>query len=303
MRCSCGQRPVYFRRYSGQRFCKDCFNRYFEKKVLDTIRKYDMMRSCEKIGVGISGGKDSTVLLHVLDKLSPQLGITLHPILIDEGIENYREHGTKAAKSTCKTVGHLEIASFERDFGFSLDELLGEAELKPCTYCGVLRRKLLNERSKELGVDRLAVGHNLDDEAQVIMMNYLSGDIERLHRLNGNAESEELIRRVKPLLRLPEKEVMLYALLNKLHISTEECPYAKENYRTRVRDFLNELELERPGLKFSIVNGWEKLIKSEPSSAGTEIRRCSVCHGPTARKICRACVLTEEIKIKMSGAN
>jgi tRNA(Ile)-lysidine synthase TilS/MesJ len=100
MKCSCGEKAVYFRRYSGQKFCAGCFSKYFEGKVWETIRKYRMIKRGEKIGVAISGGKDSTVLAHVLNKLSRQLEITLHAILIDEGIEKYRESGIQSAQRT-----------------------------------------------------------------------------------------------------------------------------------------------------------------------------------------------------------
>ena len=185
---------------------------------------------------------------------------------------------------------------------YTLDELAREGELKPCTYCGVLRRKLLNQKAMELGLNRLATGHNLDDEAQAIMMNYISGDIERLRRLTGGVDREDLVNRIKPLSRMPEKEVMLYAALNKLEVSTDECPYANENHRTMVRDFLNSLEKEKPGVKFSIVKGWERIIESTPLN-GDMVQKCSFCGQAAAREVCRACELTQGIKIKMSGAS
>lgn len=303
MKCSCGEKAVYFRRYSGQRFCKDCFNEYFEKKVLETVRKHKMVRRGEQIGVAVSGGKDSTVLLHVLNKLSHQFEITLRAILIDEGINEYRESGIHSAQKMCASLGiGLSIVSFSDEIGYELDDIIKEGELKPCTYCGVFRRRLLNQEATRLELDKLATGHNLDDEAQAMMMNYLSGDIERLYRLSGNVEADSFIKRIKPLSKLPEKEVMLYALLNSLNISTDECPYAKDTQRVAVRDFLNKLEIERPGVKFSVVRGGERLVDScvmERNKLGS----CRVCGQPAARDVCRVCELTEEIKIKMRGVS
>jgi uncharacterized protein (TIGR00269 family) len=303
MKCNCTKKAIYHRRYSGQLFCEDCFNIYFEKKVLDTIRKYKLIRRGDKIGVGISGGKDSTVLFHILKKLSNDLGITLQPILIDEGIKGYRKSGTAAAKKTCSTLAiKLNTASFKKSVSYTMDELADIGELKPCTYCGIIRRKMLNQKAKELGLDRIATGHNLDDEAQVITMNYLSGDIERLHRLSGNVENKSLIKRIKPISRIPEKEIMIYALINKLNISSKECPYSKTNYRTHVRNFLNKLEIDRPGIKFSIVGGWERFVESSHSKTDS-LQTCMLCGQASARKVCRACALIEEIKIKMSDAS
>ena len=301
MKCSCGLEPIYFRRYSGQYFCKSCFNTYFETKVYETINKHNLIEPGEKVAVGVSGGKDSTVLLHILNKLSKQLKIELYPITIDEGITGYKENGLSAVRKNCEALGlPLEIVSLEENTGFRLDKLASKGDKKPCTYCGVFRRKFLNQWSLEIGADKLATGHNLDDEAQAVMMNYISGDIDRLQRLNGKIQNHYLVRRVKPLSKLPEKEIMIYALLNKLEISQDECPYARENHRTKVRDFLNELEVERPGVKFSIINGQNRLQNTQ-SGGRAKVQRCEVCEHATTRNKCRACELTEEIKIKMSG--
>jgi uncharacterized protein (TIGR00269 family) len=298
MDCACGGKAVYFRRYSGQTFCKNCFNEYFERKVHDTIRKYEMVKREEKIGVGVSGGKDSTVLLSILNKIAQKLEITLHPILIDEGIENYRDSGISAAENTCRNLGlTLNSSSFKEETGSTLDEISKLGDQKPCAYCGVLRRKLINKKAMELKLDKLATGHNLDDEAQGIMMNYIAGDIDRLYRLKGSAEGPDLIKRIKPLCRLPEKEIMLYALLNNLEVASDECPHARENHRTQIRDFINNLELQQPGVKHTIIRGWEKITKTTKTEK-KRIQKCILCNQPSSRKICRACELTEEIKIK-----
>jgi uncharacterized protein (TIGR00269 family) len=301
MRCSCDKKAIYIRRYSGQRFCGTCFNEYFKNKVWETIRKEKMIGKGDKIVVAISGGKDSTVLLHTLSDIASQMEITLDAVIVDEGIKGYRKQGLEAAENTCNTLGvPLHVVSFEEGIGFTQDSLQKKGDRKPCTYCGVFRRRLLNKKVIELGFDKLAVGHNLDDEAQVVLMNYLNADIERLHRLKGESTNPQLIKRIKPLSKLPEKEVMLYAHLNKLEISTDECPYANENHRTEVRDFLNRLEENRPGIKFSVVRGWERIINSS-TNRGTGTRTCSSCGQPSGNDFCRVCELTEEIKIKMSG--
>ncbi|HDY73497.1 MAG TPA: TIGR00269 family protein [Euryarchaeota archaeon] len=302
MKCACGGKAVYTRRYSGQIFCKKCFNNYFERKVHDTIRSQKMINRLDRVGIGISGGKDSTVLLSVLSKIAGKLEITLHPILIDEGITGYRLSGINAAEKTCKSLRlNLKMASIKDLAGSTLDELQELGDSKPCTYCGVLRRKLLNKEANEQKLDKLATGHNLDDEAQAIMMNYVAGDINRLHRLKGTATDSDLIKRIKPLNRIPEKEIMLYALLNKLEVASDECPYAGENHRTKIRDFINTLESDQPGVKHKIISGWEKIIETSTPEK-KPMHKCKICNHPSSRKICRSCELTEEIKIKRKDA-
>ncbi len=262
-----------------------------------------MIQPEDRVGVGISGGKDSIVLLHVLHKLSTKLKIELYPITIDEGIITYREEGVRTVKATCQTLGlPLTIRSFKDEFGSTLDNMAVDKSHKPCAYCGVFRRKLLNKSAKELGLEKMATGHNLDDEAQAVLMNYLTGDLLRLRRLNGNAATHDLVKRIKPLSRIPEKEVLLYALINNQRYSSAECPYSNENHRTQVRDFLNNQEKERPGIKFSVIKGWERLLKTNIKDPDF-IQSCPYCQATTTRNICRACELAQEIKIKMSGVN
>jgi len=298
MRCDCGEKAVYHRRYSGQRFCKGCFTGYFERKVAETIREHKMIRKGERIGVALSGGKDSTVLLHVLSALALTKGFELIAIAVDEGIRGYREEGLKAAAETCRGLGvQLEVKSFEELYGTALDRLVEKGELKPCSYCGVLRRSALNKIALDMKLDKLALGHNLDDEAQTVLMNIITGNVKKLHRMAGGAV-KTVARRIKPLRNLPEKEIMLYALLRDLRFSSLQCPYADQNMRTRVREFLNRLEDENPGVKFSVIKGWEKIVMGVKVKGG--VKTCHSCGEPSAGDRCRACQLMEEIKIKMS---
>lgn len=300
MICNCGERAVYKQRTSGKHLCSNCLTEQIDRKVTETINQNRMIQRGDRVGVGISGGKDSTVLLTILRKIDKKLGFTLHPIIIDEGIDNYRESGLRSASETCENLNlSLEIRSFQAEQDTTLDEISYDRDVKPCAYCGIYRRGILNKTALERKLDKIAVGHNLDDEAQVILMNILQADIERLHRLKGTAQTPDLVKRIKPLYKIPEKEIMLYALVNNLNISQDECPYAKTNHRTQIREFINQQEKERPGTKHSIIRSWEKITKTTIKK-GKKVSKCSVCGDPTARKICRKCELTKQIKIKTS---
>ena len=299
MLCKCGKKAIYFRRYSGQRLCASCFKKYFERKFFEYIRKRKIKKK-ELIGCAISGGKDSLVTLYLMNKLREKLKIELHAILVDEGIKNYREHGIEKAKKLCDELS-IELKVYKlRDYaGFTIDEAFkADREIKPCSYCGVFRRKILNTAAKELNLSKLATGHNLDDEAQAVLMNYIKGDFERL------ARSSELkpgfVERIKPISSFPEKEVLIYALLRKIDFSHAQCPYADISFRSKIRDFINELEEEHAGIKFSIVRGYERvmhLFKPDVS----KIRKCKVCDEPSANEICKACLLEKRVKKIKAG--
>ncbi len=290
--CSrCEKKAVYFRRYSGQRFCKKHFLQYFEEKVRKTIQKYKMIERGEKIGVALSGGKDSITTLSVLNKLSKKLDLEICAIAVDEGIRGYRSATIKSARSFCSEQNiPLHIVSFRRRFGTTLDKIMRQ-EKNACTYCGVLRRRLLSEKARELRLDKLATGHNLDDEVQAIMMNYIRGDIERLARLKRSLLNKKFMPRIKPLSEMPEKEVALYALLREFPVSFAECPYSLGTFRAGIRDFVNGLEKNNAGIKFSILKGYQKLLPY--LELKTAMHECELCGEPTSQKICKTCSLVK----------
>ncbi|MBI5253562.1 MAG: TIGR00269 family protein [Euryarchaeota archaeon] len=292
--CSkCKERAVYHRRYSGQKFCGEHFLQYFENKVRKTIQKYKMVGRGEKIGAALSGGKDSITTLSVLNALSKKLDLEICAIAVDEGIKGYRNDTIKSARSFCAGQNiPLHIVSFKRRFGTTLDKIMRQGK-NACTYCGVLRRRVLSEKARELGMDKLATGHNLDDEVQAIMMNYIRGDVERLVRLKRSLLHEKFIPRIKPLSEMPEKEVALYALLRDFSVSFAECPYSHGTFRAGIRDFINELEKNNAGIKFSILKGYQKLLPY--LELKTAMHECELCGEPTSQKICKTCLLVKFI--------
>src|SRR3989344_5255426 len=183
MNC-CSQKPV-MEMPSGERLCKSHFTGYFESKVFNTIRKFDLIGKEENLGVALSGGKDSLSVLNILNRLSKQNPkIKINAIAIDEGIAGYRDKTLEKASEFCKKNSiELHIFSYKEEFGLTLDEMLKILDVRPCTICGIFRRYLLNRKSKELSLTKLATGHNIDDECQSIMMNQFKNSIAASARL------------------------------------------------------------------------------------------------------------------------
>lgn len=302
MKCySCGNKAVVYRKYEGRAWCKRHFSRQLEKKVKRTIGKGNLIEKNDKICVALSGGKDSSLTLYLLDKIfGERPDIDIVALIIDEGIPDYREESIKIAKELCKKLNiEHRIATFKSKFGKSMDEILRDKEAKACTYCGVLRRRLLNKKSRDIGATKLAVGHNLDDEVQSIFMNYLRGDLNRLLRLGAKpmvVEREEFVTRIKPLRNIPEKETTIYALLNGLKVHRSVCPNVKESLRNDVRIFLNLMEEKYPGTKHNIISFYDRLrpaLRKCFKDEGGEVRECPKCGELTSRKICKVCELLE----------
>lgn len=300
MKC-CNEKPVIVLN-GNENLCKRHFIEYFENKVFRTITKFDLIGKQENLGVAISGGKDSLTLLHILSKLSKQNPkIKLTAIMIDEGIKGYRDATLKTAKKFCsKNKIKLNIYSFKNEFGMSLDNMLKVLDVKPCTLCGIFRRYLLNKKSKELKFTKLATGHNLDDEAQSILMNQFKNNVHLSARLGpkvGIKENKSFVQRIKPLYLCTEKEVTTYAFINKLLDNFTECPNVPESYRAQVRDMLNDFEAKFPGTKHAVVNSFLQILPNlKQKFKSGETSYCKKCGEPASKDKCNACKFVEKLE-------
>ncbi|MDD3246382.1 MAG: TIGR00269 family protein [Methanosarcina sp.] len=289
----CNHEAVIFQKYSGMHLCKKHFIEDVERKIKLTIRKEYNIKKNDVIAVALSGGKDSSVALYIIHKvLGERPDIQIVAISVDEGIHGYRPHSLELAKQLTETLGirHI-IKSFKDEHGVTMDDLaVMDREKGTCSYCGVLRKSVLNRAALEIGATKLVTGHNLDDEAQTILLNHFRGDMERMVRLSPSAAIEGLVMRAKPLRNIPEKEVALYALINSLPVDFSECPYAGEALRGEIRELLNSFEVNHPGTKYSLLRGFDKLVgalKKELPPAKTE--KCRICGDTCTEDLCQAC--------------
>jgi uncharacterized protein (TIGR00269 family) len=294
---------------SGVAYCKNCFIKHVEDRVRWTINKGKLFDWNDNIVLAVSGGKDSVVMMKIVSKIERNFpDVKLTAITIDEGFNGYRVEGIRIAKKFSSMFGveHLTF-SFKDFYGYTLKEIIDIAEKKgspyhPCTYCGVLRRKILNVKGREIGATKIATAHNLDDEAQTILMNILRGDIGRLiesFRIESQ-KYEGFIPRVKPMKYIPEKEIALYAYYSGIDLYSNECPFSKLSLRSEVRSFLNDYETRHPDVKFSIVSSFEDFVNKimgKEDLMKIKLNRCKHCGEPTTREICRACELLEDLKI------
>jgi uncharacterized protein (TIGR00269 family) len=296
--CSiCTERAVISQRQSGLRLCREHFIRDFERRVAMTVFENCMIEEGERIAVAVSGGKDSTALLFSLRRILSKRDVELVALTVDEGIAGYRDDTILAAKAIAEELGvEQHIVSFREEYGQSLEEMVVGRHVAPCTYCGVFRKHALNRAAKSIGADKIATGHNLDDEAQTVMMNYLKGDLERLMRLRPRRSQKGLVPRIKPLRAVPEKEIALYCMVNGIFDQSRECPYADLSLRSEVRDMMNSLESGFPGTKSATVRGFEQMAEHEQGRwPQIDLADCRQCGEPCVGERCKACELREEI--------
>ncbi|KON30473.1 hypothetical protein AC482_03820 [miscellaneous Crenarchaeota group-15 archaeon DG-45] len=292
---------MYLRPYSGERLCRGCFAASVRERVERAISRFGMFKFDSRIALGVSGGKDSINLLHILAEVEERFpGAELIAVSIDEGVEGYRDEALRFAEAACGRLGvEHRVLTFRELFGLTMDEIAektAEGGLTPCSYCGVLRRRALNVAAAEAEADRLATAHNLDDMAQTALLNLMRGDLGRLAAMHpGGSSLEGFVRRVKPFCEVPERESVLYAYLRGAEFQSTPCPYAEEAMRTDIRGFLNRMEVKRPGTKFIIYRTALKLLTRIDVEAAGPGRRCRLCGEPTRGELCRVCEMFESL--------
>ena len=299
----CGNSNIIIKKeQSGQYLCKDCFIESIEKKVIKTVRKEKLLDKGDKVLVALSGGKDSVTALQILNSFREMNIIDICAVTVDEGIDNYRQDGVDIAIRHAKRLGiEHNVVSLKDSYGITLDEIMQKPNHKgSCSYCGVFRRTIINKAAREMGATKIATGHNLDDEVQAIMMNYLEGNTDNLTKLGAKTESkaEEFTVKIKPLREIPEREIGLYVVAKELEVHFASCPYAQQSFRGEVSEVINKLNESHPTIKYSTLRGYDKIKNALKDDFKKDYShgRCVKCGEPAANKLCKACSFIEELK-------
>lgn len=285
-------RAQILRPKNHDRLCAPCFTALFEAEVADTITSTSLFQPGERVAIGASGGKDSTVLAAVLKILNDRhkWGLDLVLLSVDEGIQGYRDHSLDAVRRNSEELGlPLHIVSYEQLYGWSMDQVVAQIGKKGnCTYCGVFRRQALDRGAAQLGVKHVVTGHNADDVAETVLMNLLRGDLPRLSRATSivtstpaaalSSEEEAAkkegkveitnVKRSKPLMFAYEKEIVLYAHHNKLDYFSTECIYSPEAFRGSARTLIKNLERIRPESILDVVRSGLDMAMLVPEADG-----------------------------------
>ena len=217
------------------------------------VEEYSMIESGDKIAVGVSGGKDSLALLCALAKLKRVLGIdyTVVAVTIDMGLDNM--DFTKIA-DLCRDldVEYHIIKTQIYEIIFKVRE-----EKSPCSLCSRMRRGALHDACKELGCNKLALGHHYDDVVETFMLNlFFEGRIGAFRPVTYLSRKD--LTMIRPLIYTPEREIKTFAKTAELPIVEVKCPADGNTERARMKEYLDIFEREHRGLYHRIMGAIQR---------------------------------------------
>jgi tRNA-5-methyluridine54 2-sulfurtransferase len=280
-------------------FCNDCFLRYVRNQVTKAIDEYSMFDKTDRLLVCVSGGKDSLALWDIL--MDMEYDTTGFYIALWTGEDYCSESRNKCEAFAAKRGGKLIVHDLKEDEGFTIEQIAREGRRTPCSVCGLTKRYLTNYAASQGGYDVLVTGHNLDDEAATLMGNTLHWQTDYIARQMPALPSTHarLVKKVKPLYRISERETAAYSIIRGIDYIVEECPLVAGNTQLRYKDALNQLERLSPGTKQQFVFGYldkaAQLFKGEDI---VDLRECSNCGQPTPGEICAYCRAKSQLRAR-----
>ena len=287
MKCrACGARAAIEVRRHNAAFCGDHFVEHVRRQVARTIHDYRMFGPEDRLLLGVSGGKDSLALWDILT----DLGYSVDGVYLHLGIGDY---SSESLTLTRRFAGERDLAlrtiDLPAEYGFSIPEAATAQGRTACSVCGLSKRYLLNEAAD--GYDVLVMGHNLDDEAATLLGNVLKWNTEYLGRQSPVLPAHTgLSRKVKPLIRVAERETAAYAVLRDIDYEIEECPMVAGNTINRLKERLNVLEGRSPGIKQQFLFGFfERAAPYFDGGEKPDLAACGRCGQPTTGDVCAFC--------------
>jgi uncharacterized protein (TIGR00269 family) len=296
MKCRACRRPavIEIRRHNAA-FCEPCFFRHCREQVSRTIESFDMIRPGERVLVAVSGGKDSLALWDLL----LDAGVDADGLYLGLGIGAYSDESGRCARAfAAGRQARLVEIDLPAQFGYDIPTGAAAARRAPCSACGLSKRHLFNQAALDGQYDVVATGHNLDDEAAVLFGNVLRWDLPYLARqFPVLPASAGFARKVKPLIRLGEREMAAYCVLRGIDYIVEECPMAAGNRHLGYKAALNDVEVTSPGSKAAFYFGFlEKiapLVRAAAADDQQGLHPCPGCGSPTVSDVCAFCRLVE----------
>lgn len=290
-----GDAIIDVRRHNAN-FCQEHFLRLCRDQTTKAIDQFSMLEADDRVLVAVSGGKDSLAIWDILC----ELGYQADGFFIGLGIGDYSDESRGYAERFATERGlTLHVDDLLRDHGFDVPHGSRAAKRAPCSACGLSKRHLFDEAARRGTYDAIVTGHNLDDEAAVLMGNVLHWQTDYLGRQSPHLTAANgFPKKVKPLVRLTERDTAAYCLLRGIDYLVDECPMSVGNKHLSYKAALNDIESDSPGAKHAFFFGFldraaSRFAASSGETADVVISPCERCGSPSSNDVCAFCRLSE----------
>ena len=217
---------------------------------------YDMLHDGDKILIALSGGKDSLTMLQLMAERSriykPKISIVAAHVKM---VNIPYSANSDFLKEFCNSLG-VELHIMETSFDASTDK-----RKSPCFLCSWNRRKALFTLAQKLGCNKIALGHNMDDFIETMLMNMtFQGSFSAMAPVMSMDKFEMTI--IRPLCLVNENDVEEYAKIKQFPPLKKNCPYENDSHRKSMKDLLAHLEKLNPEARY---NMWGAMSNIQPS--------------------------------------
>lgn len=296
MKCRvCRQPAVIDIRRHNANFCIDHLVRHCRQQVERAIDEFKMFGPDDRLLVAVSGGKDSLAAWDLLN----DLGYEADGLYVGLGIGEYSDaslhHARTFAQQRELKLNEVDLVS---EHGFGVREAATATGRVPCSACGLAKRHIFDAATVAGNYDAIVTGHNLDDEAAVLYGNTLRWNVDYLGRQRPVLPATNgFPRKVKPLVRMGEREMAAYCVVKGIDYLVDECPMAVGNSHIGYKEALNRLEAESPGTKAAFYFGFLKnaVDRFDTRIETDEMQRCSSCGAPSTNDVCAFCRLEHRV--------
>jgi len=276
-------------------FCVEHFLRLCRDQMAKAVDEFAMFGRDDRVLVAVSGGKDSLALWDML----VEAGYKADGLCIGLGIGDYSDassgYARRFAQERRLTLRYVDL---REEYGYDIPTGARAARRAPCATCGLTKRHLFDKAAVDGGYDVVATGHNLDDEAAVLLGNVLRWNREYLGRQRPVLPGGHgFPRKVKPLVRLAERETAAYCVLRGIDYIVEECPMAAGNKHLGYKGALDAIESSSPGTKHAFYFGFlqrgAERFDGDGAAESAMLTACTTCGSPTTAGVCAFCRLVE----------
>ena len=227
------------------------FHKELFSKFAKAINEYDLIQPNDKIAVCISGGKDSMLLAKLFQELKRhnKFNFELVYLVMNPG---YKKENSELIKENAELMD-VPITTFESDIFSNVEHI----EKSPCYICARMRRGFLYSKAKELGCNKIALGHHYDDVVETFMLNlFFEGRIGAFRPVTYLSRKD--LTMIRPLIYTPEREIKSFSKGASLPIVEVKCPADGNTERARMKEYLAIFEKEHRGLYHRIMGAIQR---------------------------------------------